>query len=91
MKVSVRELKNRLSEHLRRVKAGQSIVVTSHDKPVARLCAVPSESASGVQRMLDAGLARWNAKKPRGAGRRQPVKLRGPGMTMSERALADCG
>jgi prevent-host-death family protein len=91
MKVSVRELKDRLSEHLRTVQGGQSIVVTSHDKPVARLSPVPSESASGVERMLDEGIARWNGKKPRGAGRRGPVKLRGPGKTMAEMVLADRG
>ena len=91
MKVSVRELKDRLSEHLRAVQGGQSIVVTSHDKPVARLSPVPAESASAVERMLDEGIARWNGKKPRGAGRRRPVKLRGPGKTMSEMVLADRG
>jgi prevent-host-death family protein len=91
MKVSVRELKDRLSEHLRTVQSGQSIVVTSHDKPVARLSPVPSESASGIERMLDEGIARWNGKKPRGAGRRRPVKLRGPGKTMAEMVLADRG
>ena len=57
MKVSVRELKDRLSEHLRAVQGGQSIVVTSHDKPVARLSPVPRESASGIERMLDEGIA----------------------------------
>lgn len=39
MDVSVRELKNRLSEYLRKVSAGAEIVVTSHGKPVARLVA----------------------------------------------------
>ena len=89
MKVSVRELKDRLSEHLRAVKDGKSILVTSHNKPVARLSPVPSESASGVQRLLDQGLASWNGKKPRGAGRRRPVKLRGTGKTMADMVLAD--
>ncbi|MEX2124107.1 MAG: type II toxin-antitoxin system prevent-host-death family antitoxin [Woeseia sp.] len=37
MKVSVRELKNRLSEYLRRVQSGEEIVVTSHGEPVGRL------------------------------------------------------
>ena len=91
MKVSVRELKHRLSAHLSAVQGGQSIVVTSRGKPVARLSPVPSESASGVERMLDAGIARWNGKKPRGAGRRRPVKLRGPGKTMAEMVLAQRG
>jgi prevent-host-death family protein len=91
MKISVRELKDRLSEHLRAVQKGESIVVTSHNKPVARLTPVPPESATGIERMLDQGYARWNGKKPRGAGRRAPIKLRGPGKTMAEIVLADRG
>ncbi len=39
MEVSVRELKNRLSEYLRKVSAGQELVVTSRGKAVARLLA----------------------------------------------------
>ena len=37
MKISVRELKSRLSETLRRVTAGEEVVVTSRGKEVARL------------------------------------------------------
>jgi prevent-host-death family protein len=91
MKVSVRQLKDHLSEHLRKVQRGQSIVVTSHGKPVARLSPVPNELGSGIKRMLDEGIARWNGKKPHGASRRRPVKLRGPAKTMAEMVLADRG
>lgn len=38
--ISVRDLKNHLSEYLRRVQAGEDIIVTSHGKRVARLSAV---------------------------------------------------
>jgi hypothetical protein len=65
--------------------------VTSRDKSVVRLSGLPSESARRIERMLDEGIARWNGKKPRGAGRRRPVKLRGPGKTMAEMVLADRG
>ena len=37
MEISVRELKRRLSEYLRRVAAGEEVVVTSHGRAVARL------------------------------------------------------
>jgi prevent-host-death family protein len=40
MEVSVRDLKNHLSEYLRRVRAGEDIVVTSHGRAVARLSAL---------------------------------------------------
>lgn len=39
MEVSVRDLKNHLSEYLRKVSAGQEVVVTSRGKAVARLVA----------------------------------------------------
>lgn len=37
MEISVRELKSRLSEYLRRVAAGEEAVVLSRGRPVARL------------------------------------------------------
>ena len=37
MEVTVRELKSRLSEYLRRVAAGEEVVVTSRGKAMARL------------------------------------------------------
>ena len=39
-KVSVREFRGRLSDHLRRVQRGQSVLVTSNGEPVARLVPV---------------------------------------------------
>jgi prevent-host-death family protein len=89
--ISVRELKDRLSEHLRAVKGGHSIVVTSHKKPVARLSPVEPQSGSGIQHLIAAGHATWNGKKPRGAGRLGPVKLHGSGPTISDMVLADRG
>ena len=50
MKVSVRELKDHLSEYLRRVEAGEEVVVTSHKREVARLVPPAAETAiSGLQ------------------------------------------
>jgi len=40
MKVSVRDLKNHLSEYLRRVRVVEDIVVTSHGRAVACLSAL---------------------------------------------------
>mgnify|MGYP006444835599 CR=1 FL=1 len=37
MEVSVRDLKDHLSEYLRRARAGEEVLVTSHGKPVGRL------------------------------------------------------
>lgn len=40
MDVPVRELKDRLSEYLRRVQAGEEVVVTSHGRAIVRMVAV---------------------------------------------------
>jgi prevent-host-death family protein len=42
--VRIADLKSRLSEHLRRVRHGESITVLDRDTPVARL--IPYENAS---------------------------------------------
>lgn len=91
LKISVRQLKDRLSEHLRAVQGGRSIIVTSHRKAVARLSPMPNESATGTDRLIAEGLATWNGKKPRGVGRRAPVKLRGTGPSVADMVLADRG
>jgi len=41
--VGVRELHDRLSEHLERVEKGAEITVTRRGHPIARLCAVDGE------------------------------------------------
>ena len=55
MKVSVRELKNRISEYLRRAGAGERIVVTSHGKPVATLVSATDDDAltADVERAVE--------------------------------------
>lgn len=56
MEVSVRDLKDHLSEYLRRVQAGEEIVVTSHGKPVGRLVG-PAAGGSAPERDAVAGPA----------------------------------
>lgn len=68
MKISVRELKRRLSEYLRKVAAGEEVVVTSHGKEVARL--VPPRAQATEAELIERfrGLP-WvrpgNGKRPR--------------------------
>ena len=45
MRTSVRQLKDHLSDDLRRVQNGEEIVVTSHNRPVAKLVPVPESEA----------------------------------------------
>ena len=84
--VGVRDLKNRLSEFLRRVAAGERITVTDRGRPVAIV--VPpdeSEEVARVMAMVRDGLAHWGGGKPRGSSR--PVKVKG--RPISETMLED--
>jgi prevent-host-death family protein len=74
--VGVRELKNRLSEFLRRAGEGERITVTDRGRTVAVI--VPPDTtaeAARVATMVREGIASWSGGKPRGAAR--PVRVRG--------------
>ena len=63
LRVGTRELKNKLSEYLRRVKAGETIIVTEHGKTIGQI--IPNKSTVGerIRAMIDAGQAEWNGQK----------------------------
>ncbi len=69
MEVSVRDLKDHLSEYLRRARAGEEIVVTSHGRPVGRLV---GPDAGGSEPAMDA-VARLRAQPWVRAGNGNPV------------------
>jgi prevent-host-death family protein len=54
---AVTDLKNRLSHYLRLVARGESVTITDHGQPVARLSRVESGAADAVS-LVAAGLAR---------------------------------
>jgi len=85
MEVSVRDLKSRLSEYLRRVAAGESIVVTSHRKAVARLLPPPSQKVSASE---EAELiARFRSLPWVRSGRDKRPPLPKPAVRMGTRTL----
>ena len=63
LNVGVRELKTRLSEYLRRVKAGQVVVITERGKPVGRILPVEQSLEERLQSLVEAGFAQWNGKR----------------------------
>ncbi len=67
--VGVRDLKNRLSAHLERVKAGEEIMVTEHGRPIARLSPVGAD-VERMSALVDAGIV----QPPTATARRLPVK-----------------
>ncbi len=63
IKVGMRELKNRLSEYVRRVEAGETIAITDRGNEVAWLIPKP-ETLEDKMRALDAaGFLKWSGKK----------------------------
>ena len=87
MNVSVRELKNHLSEYLRRASAGEEILVTSRNRPLARLVPVTQPRTGSEQEALaELQALPWvspgDGHAPRGLG--SPVHIR-PG----EKGLSD--
>ena len=63
LNVGVRELKARLSEYLRQVKAGRTIVITEHGKTVGRIVPAETSLEDKLEAMRRAGLIRWSGKK----------------------------
>lgn len=73
--VGVRDLKNNLSRHLERVKAGEEIVVTDRGLPVALLTA-PDGSTKRLAALIASGLVVPPKDSTRHAPRRR-VKSKG--------------
>lgn len=80
--VGVRELKDRLSQYLKRVKAGERLVVTERGAPIAIITPPPKLPADErIEAMLRKGLARWGGGKPRGSSR--PARVSGPSVAQA--------
>lgn len=64
--VSISELKAKLSEHVRRVKGGQQVVVTDRGRPVAVLAPLPERMAEDarLQELAAAGLIKLGGPIP---------------------------
>ena len=68
--VGIRELRDHLSQYLRRVREGELLVITDHGKPVGELR--PAEIGGSVQRarlLARQGVVRWGGGKPKGLAR----------------------
>ncbi|PYR03854.1 MAG: hypothetical protein DMG00_25200 [Acidobacteria bacterium] len=84
--VGIRELKNQLSRHLKRVRAGHPIVITERGRPIATIVPVERpQIPEGLLRLLKEGKAHWSGGKPVGAR----MTLRAPGARLAEAVLED--
>ena len=85
----VRELKARLSYHLKRVLAGEHLVVTDRGRPVASIQPVEeSADTAWIRRLVSSGRASWSGGKPKGTPR--PIAAK-PGKSASDIVIEDRG
>jgi prevent-host-death family protein len=62
MSVGIRDLKTRLSEYMRQVKAGRTIVITELGRPVGRIVPATLSLNDRLQAMAWAGSIAWSGK-----------------------------
>jgi len=85
MDVSVRELKDHLSQYLKAVQAGEVVTITLHAKPIATIQPLPKIDHPGLQKLVDQGLVRLPVRNKGIDFTRPPIKLkRKMRMTLSE-------
>ncbi len=82
-KVGIAELRQNLSVYLRRVSAGERLIVTDRNRPVAQLGPVPGGSAD-----IDRMIAEGQVSPPKRSGLPKPVRMTGDPHALSK-ALAE--
>jgi prevent-host-death family protein len=61
--VGIRELKAQISKYMRRVKEGQTLVITERGKPIGRIIPAEQTLEERMLKLVEAGLIHWNGKK----------------------------
>ena len=61
--VNIRELKSRLSNYLRLVKAGESVEITERGTPIGRIVPTALPIENRMMSMAQTGLLLWNKRK----------------------------
>jgi prevent-host-death family protein len=61
--IGIRELKSKLSECVREVKRGGTIVVTEHGRPVARLVPETASLDDRLEMLKKAGTMLWSGRR----------------------------
>ena len=83
-KVGLKTLKNKLSDYVRRAAAGETIVITDRDRPVAEIGPPRPATESVIDRGIREGWIRPAVRGPDWPPKGEPV----PGLTL-EKILAD--
>ncbi len=90
MDVSVRKLKDHLSEYLRRVQNGEEVTVTDHGRPIAALVALKSKAQAPAARLAQLE-ASGEVSAPTIAAFAKVRRTRARGKSVSSSLLSDRG
>lgn len=63
LRVGTRELKSRLSEYLRRVKDGETIIVTERGRTIGQIVPVKPTLEKRLKGLAESGIVEWNGEK----------------------------
>ncbi|HBT46912.1 MAG TPA: prevent-host-death protein [Peptococcaceae bacterium] len=66
MEAGIREVKNRFSEYLRRVKQGETLLITERNIPVAKLVPIRDNEQLPILTLMEQGIVSWRGGKPQG-------------------------
>jgi prevent-host-death family protein len=84
--IGIRHLKAHLSQYLKRVEAGERLLVTDRGRVIASLAPVEQHpSVDWAHAMVAAGRARWSGGKPTGLA----ARIRSRGKPASRMVLED--
>ena len=84
MEASIRELRARLSEFIRKVRAGEIVTISIHKRPVAKI--VPLKKETELSDLLNEPGILWNGAKPAPMKRRETLP---EGVLMSDWVAED--
>jgi len=73
-KIGIRELKNNLSKYLKRVKEGNSFIITEHSHSIALVEPLVSETMNDIYPLIESGFATWKGGKPSGSSYKITLK-----------------
>jgi len=71
--VGIRELKEKLSGYVNKVRCGEEIVVTDRGKEIARVIPISAER-NAMRSLVKSGRATWTGGKPKGL---KGIKIKG--------------
>ena len=81
-RIGIRELKSKLSECVREVRSGATIVVTEHGRPVARMIPDASSLDERLEVLANAGRILWSGRRLKPAT--PVVRVRGSRKTVAD-------